>query len=321
MDSFIPAFLDKVQGQATYHSNKILNDKLDEDERVAAEDIKININDEIRTLEGLYYNYNNIEGYDDLNEDGDELFEDIKNTENLINESINSLKGKKHGLKAPAINDLKRQMRIYSTQGIINQIIDKNPNDDKIIKIMENVFQTRRITPVQEAYVRFSRNKINLNDLQKVAELSTKFNFSYSDRDYITRYLSNRSGDAAAENVDLANFITANEFASSIRGQGLHQNTDKNRDGYNKGISNILGFDLTIDSFISMDKPMYEKLIGYSKRSTILPESLHNLYKNTRPMGLFAGMSTENKQIAAAKMFDFLATGSIQAGFVRWQNC
>ena len=54
-----------------------------------------------------------------------------------------------------------------------------------------------------------------------------------------------------------------------------------------------------------MDKPMYEKLIGYSKRSTILPESLHNLYKNTRPMGLFAGMSTENKQIAAAKMFDF----------------
>ena len=83
---------------------------------------------------------------------------------------------------------------------------------------------------------------------KKVAELSTKFNFSYSDRDYITRYLSNRSGDAAAENVDLANFITANEFASSIRGQGLHQNTDKNRDGYNKGISNILGFDLTIDS-------------------------------------------------------------------------
>ena len=56
------------------------------------------------------------------------------------------------------INDLKRQMRIYSTQGIINQIIDKNPSDDKIIKIMENVFQTRRITPVQEAYVRFSNN-------------------------------------------------------------------------------------------------------------------------------------------------------------------
>lgn len=199
MDSFIPAFLDKIQGQATYHSNKILNDKLDEDERVAAEDIKININDEIRTLEGLYYNYNNIEGYDDLKEDGNELFEDIKNTENTINKSINSLKGKKYGLKAPAINDLKRQMRIYSTQGIINQIIDKNPSDDKIIKIMENVFQTRRITPVQEAYVRFSRNKINLNDLQKIAELGTKFNFSYSDRDYITRYLSNRSGDAAAE--------------------------------------------------------------------------------------------------------------------------
>ena len=27
MDSFIPAFLDKIEGQATYHSNKILNDK------------------------------------------------------------------------------------------------------------------------------------------------------------------------------------------------------------------------------------------------------------------------------------------------------
>ena len=305
MVSFIPAFLDKIQGQATYHSNKILNDKLDEDEIIAAEDIKINIQDEIRTLEALNYNFRNVQSGPMSDEESADLFEDIKETEKYIVDSINSLKGKKYGLKAPAINDLKRQMRIYSTQGIINQIIDKNPSDDKIIKIMENVFQTGNITPVQEAYVRFSRNKIDLQDLNKIASLKNEFNYTYSDRDYITRYLSNRSGDAAAENVDLANFITANEFASSIRGQGLHQNTDKNRDGYNKGISNILGFDLTIDSFLSMDKPMYEKLIAYSKRSTILPESLHNLYKNTRPMGLFAGMNTKDKKISAAKMYDF----------------
>tara|TARA_R100001129_G_scaffold56362_1_gene38795 strand:- start:3493 stop:6786 length:3294 start_codon:yes stop_codon:yes gene_type:complete len=305
MGSFIPAFLDKIQGQATYHSNKILNDKLDEDERIAAEDVKINIFDEIKTLEGLNYNYRNIIGGPEADESSQDLEEDIRSTEKYILDSINSLKGKKHGLKAPAINDLKRQMRIYSTQGIINQIIDKNPNDDKIIKIMENVFQTGKITPVQEAYVRFSGNKINLQDLTKIASLNKEFNYSYSDRDYITRYLSNRSGDAAAENVDLADFITANEFAGSIQGQGLHQNSDKNREGYNKGISSILGFDLDINSFISMSKNTYEQLISFSKRSTILPESLHNLYKNTRPMGLFAGMSNQNKQIAAAKMFDF----------------
>ncbi len=305
MGSFIPAFLDKIQGQATYHSNKILNDKLDEDERIAAEDVKINIFDEIKTLEGLNYNYRNIIGGPEADESSQDLEEDIRSTEKYILDSINSLKGKKHGLKAPAINDLKRQMRIYSTQGIINQIIDKNPNDDKIIKIMENVFQTGKITPVQEAYVRFSGNKINLQDLTKIASLNKEFNYSYSDRDYITRYLSNRSGDAAAENVDLADFITANEFAGSIQGQGLHQNSDKNREGYNKGISSILGFDLDINSFISMPKNTYEQLISFSKRSTILPESLHNLYKNTRPMGLFAGMSNQNKQIAAAKMFDF----------------
>ena len=305
MGSFIPAFLDKIQGQATYHSNKILNDKLDEDERIAAEDVKINIFDEIKTLEGLNYNYRNIIGGPEADESSQDLEEDIRSTEKYILDSINSLKGKKHGLKAPAINDLKRQMRIYSTQGIINQIIDKNPNDDKIIKIMENVFQTGKITSVQEAYVRFSGNKINLQDLTKIASLNKEFNYSYSDRDYITRYLSNRSGDAAAENVDLADFITANEFAGSIQGQGLHQNSDKNREGYNKGISSILGFDLDINSFISMPKNTYEQLISFSKRSTILPESLHNLYKNTRPMGLFAGMSNQNKQIAAAKMFDF----------------
>jgi hypothetical protein len=305
MGSFIPAFLDKIQGQATFHSNKILNDKLDEDERIAAEDVKINIFDEIKTLEALNYNYRNIIGGPEADESSQDLEEDIRSTEKYILDSINSLKGKKHGLKAPAINDLKRQMRIYSTQGIINQIIDKNPNDDKIIKIMENVFQTGKITPVQEAYVRFSGNKINLQDLTKIASLKKEFNYSYSDRDYITRYLSNRSGDAAAENVDLADFITANEFAGSIQGQGLHQNSDKNREGYNKGISSILGFDLDINSFISMPKNSYEQLISFSKRSTILPESLHNLYKNTRPMGLFAGMSNQNKQIAAAKMFDF----------------
>ena len=61
MESFIPAFLSKIEQQAVYHSNKIFNDVADEEERIAMEDVKINIEDEVRALEALNYNFKNLE--------------------------------------------------------------------------------------------------------------------------------------------------------------------------------------------------------------------------------------------------------------------
>ena len=60
MADFIPAFLSKVQNQAVLHSNKILNDKIAQENRIANENEKIIIDEEIQELEGLYYNQNSI---------------------------------------------------------------------------------------------------------------------------------------------------------------------------------------------------------------------------------------------------------------------
>ena len=178
MESFIPAFLSKIEQQSVYHSNKIFNDVADEEERIAMEDVKINIEDEVRALEALNYNYKNIESYDDL-EEADELYKEIQDTENYIESAITQLKGKKYGLKAPAINEIRRKIKIYSTSGILNRIIDKNPTDDKAIKIMENVFQGKKVTPIQEAYLRLSNNKITLEDMKEISNLTKRFTYSY----------------------------------------------------------------------------------------------------------------------------------------------
>ena len=303
MESFIPAFLSKIEQQAVYHSNKIFNDVADEEERIAMEDVKINIEDEVRALEALNYNFKNLESYDDL-EEADELYKEIQDTENYIESAITQLKGKKHGLKAPAINEIRRKIKIYSTSGILNRIIDKNPTDDKAIKIMENVFQGKKVTPIQEAYLRLSKNKITLEDMKEISNLTKRFTYSYSDRDYITRYLSNRSGDAAKENLNLAEMIEAQNFKNLAEGFGVHVDSGDNQKGLNQGISMIIGEPLTVQSLLTMDKGQYEKTLEYIKKSTVLPSTLENLFTNTRPLAIFGNMSAEAKKNAASRIYD-----------------
>ena len=303
MESFIPAFLSKIEQQAVYHSNKIFNDVADEEERIAMEDVKINIEDEVRALEALNYNFKNLESYDDL-EEADELYKEIQDTENYIESAITQLKGKKHGLKAPAINEIRRKIKIYSTSGILNRIIDKNPTDDKAIKIMENVFQGKNVTPIQEAYLRLSKNKITLEDMKEISNLTKRFTYSYSDRDYITRYLSNRSGDAAKENLNLAEMIEAQNFKNLAEGFGVHVDSGDNQKGLNQGISMIIGEPLTVQSLLTMDKGQYEKTLEYIKKSTVLPSTLENLFTNTRPLAIFGNMSAEAKKNAASRIYD-----------------
>ena len=303
MESFIPAFLSKIEQQAVYHSNKIFNDVADEEERIAMEDVKIAIDDEVRTLEALNYNLRNISLGENI-EEADDLSADIKETNNYIESAIQQLKGKKYGLKAPAINEIRRKMKIYSASGILNQIIDKNPTDDKAIKIMENVIQTGKVSPIQEAYLRVSKNKINMEDMQYLAGLNKQFGFSYSDRDYITRYLSNRAGDAAKENLNLAEMYEAQKFKNLVEGIGVHKDTENNRKGLNQGISMIIGQPLTIQSLLKMDKGQYEKTIQYLKKNTVLPSTLENLFTNTRPLAIFGNMSSQAKTNAAERIYD-----------------
>ena len=53
MGNFVPAFLSKVQNQAVLHSNKILNDKIAQENAIASENEKIIIDEEIQELTEL----------------------------------------------------------------------------------------------------------------------------------------------------------------------------------------------------------------------------------------------------------------------------
>ena len=179
MSDFIPAFLSKVQNQAVLHSNKILNDKIAQENRIANENQKIIIDENIKELNALYYNASSIStsevGADEIRSD---LDDDIKEAEKEILDQINSLKGKEGGLNAPAILELKRKMRINSSLGVLQSIIDKNPQDAKAIKFLELAFQGKTITPEAKAHLILTDNPITEGDLITASILKNQFYFS-----------------------------------------------------------------------------------------------------------------------------------------------
>ena len=180
MGNFVPAFLSKVQNQAVLHSNKILNDKIAQENAIASENEKIIIDEEIQELEALNYNAASVSN---ISEEGayDDFAEEIKTSEKDILARIESLKGKPNGLNAPAIKELKRKIRVNSALGVLQSIIDKNPTDDKAIKILEMAFQGNTVSPNQRAYLINSDNPITESDLRIATQLKDRFKFTYSE--------------------------------------------------------------------------------------------------------------------------------------------
>jgi hypothetical protein len=301
-EEFIPSFLSKVQNQAVLHSNKILNDKIDQENKIANENQKIIIDEQIQELEGLYYNKSSITS---LDEEGaaDNFAEDIKETENEIVQRIESLKGKPNGLAAPAIKELKRKMRINSSLGVLQSIIDKNPTDDKAIKILEMAFQGNTITGDQKAYLLLSNNPITQSDLIEAQQLKDKFNYTYSDRATISGLLSNFAGDAASNNQKLSDSMTALTSSVKISSGGFHTNSKPSRKEFQLGLEQKHGA-LDLRSFLTMPKDKYEAVLADLRTSTILPQSLFEAFKNTNIMAMFEGMPVASRQTVAAKLLN-----------------
>jgi len=301
-EEFIPSFLSKVQNQAVLHSNKILNDKIDQENKIANENQKIIIDEQIQELEGLYYNKSSITS---LDEEGaaDNFAEDIKETENEIVQRIESLKGKPNGLAAPAIKELKRKMRINSSLGVLQSIIDKNPTDDKAIKILEMAFQGNTITGDQKAYLLLSNNPITQLDLIEAQQLKDKFNYTYSDRATISGLLSNFAGDAASNNQKLSDSMTALTSSVKISSGGFHTNSKPSRKEFQLGLEQKHGA-LDLRSFLTMPKDKYEAVLADLRTSTILPQSLFEAFKNTNIMAMFEGMPVASRQTVAAKLLN-----------------
>ena len=301
-EEFIPAFLSKVQNQAVLHSNKILNDKIDQENRIANENEKIIIDEQIQELEGLYYNKSSVTS---LDEEGaaDNFAEDILETEKEISQRIENLKGKPNGLQAPAIKELKRKMRINSSLGVLQSIIDKNPTDDKAIKILEMAFQGNTVTADQKAYLLLSNNAITQSDLLEASQLKDKFNYTYSDRSTISGILSNFAGDAAANNQKLSDSMKALTSSVKIGSGGFHTNSKPSREEFQLGLEQKHGA-LDLRSFLTMPKDKYEAVLADLRTSTILPQSLFEAFKNTNIMAMFEGMPVGSRQTVAAKLLN-----------------
>jgi len=304
MGEFIPAFLSKVQNQAVLHSNKILNDKINQENRVASENEKIVIDNQIQELEGLYYNSSSISTSGvDAEETRTDLQEDILETEKEINARIESLKGKPNGLAAPAIKELKRKMRINSSLGVLQSIVDKNPTDDKAIKILEMAFQGNTITSDQKAYLLLSNNTITEADILEAQGLKKRFDYTYSDTATISGRLSNLAGDASANNEKLSKSIKAINSANKIESGGFHTNSKSGRSDFQAGLELTHG-SIDIASVVNMDQNKYEKFISDLKTSTILPTSLFEAFNNSNVMAMFEGMPERSRQTIAAKLLN-----------------
>jgi len=304
MANFIPAFLSKVQNQAVLHSNKILNDKIAQEDRIASENEKIIIDEEIQELEGLYYNSNSIaiSGVD-AEETRTDLREDIKESENDILARIDLLKGRPNGLAAPAIKELKRKMRINSSLGVLQSIIDKNPTDDKALKILEMAFQGNTITADQKAYLLLTDNPITESDLLQATNLKDQFTYTYSDRATISGILSNLSGDAAANNQKLSISIKSKNASAKLTSNGYHTNSKPSREEFELGLENIHG-PLDMRSFMTMDKKQYEAVLGDLRRSTILPQKLYEAFNNKNVMSIFENLNTSDKKRVAFRLLN-----------------
>ena len=298
MGNFVPAFLSKVQNQAVLHSNKILNDKIAQENAIASENEKIIIDEEIQELEALNYNAASVSN---ISEEGayDDFAEEIKTSEKDILARIESLKGKPNGLNAPAIKELKRKIRVNSALGVLQSIIDKNPTDDKAIKILEMAFQGNTVSPNQRAYLINSDNPITESDLRIATQLKDRFKFTYSDRSTISGILSKLAGDAAANNQKLSISIKSKNATAKLTSSGFHTNSKPSREEFELGLENIHG-PLDMRSFMMMDKKQYEAVLRDLRRSTILPQKLYEAFSNKNVMSIFENLKTvdEKKRVA-----------------------
>lgn len=304
MADFIPAFLSKVQNQAVLHSNKILNDKIGQENRIANENQKIIIDENIKELNALYYNASSvsISGVD-AEETRIDLREDIKEAEKEILDQINSLKGREGGLNAPAILELKRKMRINSSLGVLQSIIDKNPQDAKAIKFVELAFQGKTITPEAKAYLSLTDNPITEADLISASLLKDQFKYTYSDFQTISGILSNQAGDAAKASKDIENIAKAKFASSKMKSTGYHTNSKPSREEYQLGLENDHG-PLDIRSFMMLPQDKYEAVLVDLRKSTILPQSLFEAFSNKNVMSIFENLPTDEKKRVAFKLLN-----------------
>ena len=311
MDQYIPDFITKITNQRVLHSNKILNDTIARDERVAAQNTLLTVEDNINNLIGLTYardnlEFSEVEGPETLAE----MQKGIDETVLDITNKINSLVQDGH-IKAPKAADLESELRRSLALGTIRQVVDKLGENGTAIKGIEQLMQSRR--PSQkliDTIIDISNGSVKLSDLQKVYDLKEQLNLSRTDMGIITREISNRSGDADKLATALGDEYTTNSYANILNGSqpfnGILNNTQKVRDGLNGGLSKNLG--TTVDSFslLTMPKEQYDMALRMVRGQPVVPTSMHDLFKipDVTTLTALSGATRQQKTQYLSRVLD-----------------
>ena len=194
-------------------------------------------------------------------------------------------------------------MRINSSLGVLQSIIDKNPQDAKAIKFVELAFQGKTITPEAKAYLSLTDNPITEADLISASLLKDQFKYTYSDFQTISGILSNQAGDASKASSNIEN-IAKGKFASAkMKSTGYHTNSKPSREEYQLGLQNDHG-PLDIRSFMMLPQDKYEAVLVDLRKSTILPQSLFEAFSNKNVMSIFENLPTDEKKRVAFKLLN-----------------
>ena len=314
MEDFIPEFKAKIVNKQVLHSNKILNDTIDREERIAAVNQLIGIENTIGTLETLQYDIENFEFADvpDLVE-GDVLQkkkDDLRTTQENIDKQIADLI-KSGDIKGPKVVELKADVRRNLAFGVINNAIDALGENSGAIKGIEQLIQSKK--PSQQlvnTLLDSSVGRLTLPQLQKIHDLRETLNLNKTDMDFITRRISDRAGDANK----LTNGLLKNE-ASASRGSAILngtsniilKNTQGNRDELELGLIKNLNIDkFDLETFFTLPRDKYDMMLKNLANAPFLPNTIHNLYSTnnflSRPP--FNNAPVGQKQILAQRHLD-----------------
>lgn len=314
MSEYIPEFSAKITNQKVLHSNKILNDIRAREERVAATNMLIGIEDSIKTISALQYDISN---FDFQTEDPVEVdILDKKKNElailsDSINQNINTLVAN-GDIKAPKANDLKASLRRNVALGKINVVLDSLEENGALMKGVEQIFQSKQ--PSQrliDLVIRGARGKVSVEQLQDVHDLTKSLNLSRTDRDVLARHISNRSGDAdkLANNL-LKEEFTTNTYSNTLLGDttstSILKNDNDTRNGIQLGLSKNLGQTFNLDTFFTLDTNKYNSMLSQLNNVNVLPTDLHNLFKTNNFLNLssFRNATPQQKQVLASRVLN-----------------
>ena len=310
MEKYIPDFITKITNQKVLHSNKILNDTIGRDERVAAQNLLLTTKDNINALQTLTYNKQNFQ-FSEVEgpESEKQMNVDIDNTVTDIKESINSLVAEGH-IKAPAAADMMSELRRNQAYGVVNNIVDKLGEDASAIKAIEQLFQSKNVSPQLENYLmRATKGKINRDDLLKIYRLKNELNLTKTDMSVISREISNRSGDASKLLEGMEKEYASINFANLLKGGSGNKllNNDKDtRKGINDGIDYNSNELITSISFFSLPAAKYSDVVKQISNVDVLPTFAHDIFKadNILNSSAFANQSPAVKKNVAARTLD-----------------